>query len=587
MAQVVGDIAVSVGADISPLQRGMRQGSRSVRGFERDSSRAMANFARSATKVTAAITAITAGTVALAGRAAQTAVEVDNLANIAGVGTTEFQRMAEATRTVGIDQQKLSDILKDVNDRIGDFVATGGGPMADFFENIAPLVGVTADEFARLSGPEALQLYVDSLEKAGASQAQMTFYMEALANDATALLPLLRNNGQAMRELGDEAQETGRILDRETIRKARELDETLDDARRTIETSVITALSDLGDEIGTLATWVADTAIPALTDLVTFLGDVASAAGAANRALRILMGLDVKDTSSAKDGGDYPEEVQTRPGEGDPSNTGLFYVDENGNVRSYGEEAEPIPGITTPGNPGTGNKPPSTGRKGGGGRSGPTEEDFERLRENFATEQEIIQENYERQLEQLEEFRNAKLATEEEFNETERRIHAEHQEKMMALERKRRAAMLQDLAGMFGDLASLMQTENKRLFEIGKAAAIAEAVVNGYSAAVAAWAKGMDKGGPPLAAAFTAASLARTGALISSISSQSIGGGGGQAAGGGGGGVGSGAAAAQPTSPRTVYNVSIGNQRPTRQEMIDLISLLNEAQEDGSIIRLV
>jgi hypothetical protein len=85
----------------------------------------------------------------------------------------------------------MSDILKDVNDRIGDFMQTGGGPMADFFENIAPKVGVTAEQFARLSGPEALQLYVDSLEKAGLSQQEMTFYLEAMASDTTALIPLL------------------------------------------------------------------------------------------------------------------------------------------------------------------------------------------------------------------------------------------------------------------------------------------------------------------------------------------------------------------------------------------------------------
>jgi len=61
--------------------------------------------------------------------------------------------------------------------------------MADFFETVAPLVGVTADNFKDLSGPQALQLYVDSLEKANLSQSQMTFFMEAIASDATALLP--------------------------------------------------------------------------------------------------------------------------------------------------------------------------------------------------------------------------------------------------------------------------------------------------------------------------------------------------------------------------------------------------------------
>lgn len=62
-------------------------------------------------------------------------------------------------------------------------------PLRDFFEKVAPRVGVTADQFARLSGPEALQLYVDTLERAGLSQQEMTFYLEAMASDATRAFP--------------------------------------------------------------------------------------------------------------------------------------------------------------------------------------------------------------------------------------------------------------------------------------------------------------------------------------------------------------------------------------------------------------
>ncbi|UYP67473.1 phage tail tape measure protein [Thalassobacter stenotrophicus] len=100
---------------------------------------------------------------------------------------------------------------------MGDFLQTGGGPMADFFENIAPRVGVTADQFARLSGPEALQLYVDSLEKAGVSQQEITFYLEAMASDTTRLIPLLQNGGAEMTRLGAKAQALGAVLDADAI----------------------------------------------------------------------------------------------------------------------------------------------------------------------------------------------------------------------------------------------------------------------------------------------------------------------------------------------------------------------------------
>src|SRR5690606_23962324 len=123
----------------------------------------------------------------------------------ANAGFEDFQRLAHAARTVGIESDKLADIYKDVNDRVGDFVQTGGGPMADFFENIAPKVGITAEAFKNLSGPQALQLYYDSLVKAGASQQDLTFYLEAMASDATALIPLLAQGGEGFRALGEGA----------------------------------------------------------------------------------------------------------------------------------------------------------------------------------------------------------------------------------------------------------------------------------------------------------------------------------------------------------------------------------------------
>ncbi|MFP1646515.1 phage tail tape measure C-terminal domain-containing protein [Pontitalea aquivivens] len=178
----------------------------------------MAAFARRARiAATAAATALAAAVVSMTRSTVAAANEIGQLSQVANANPELFQRWSAASATVGIEQEKLADILKDVNDRVGDFLQTGGGPMADFFENIAPRVGVTADQFARLSGPEALQLYVDSLERAGVSQQEMTFYLEAMASDATRLIPLLQNGGAEMTRLGTQAQALGAVLDADAI----------------------------------------------------------------------------------------------------------------------------------------------------------------------------------------------------------------------------------------------------------------------------------------------------------------------------------------------------------------------------------
>ena len=89
---------------------------------------------------------------------------------------------------------------------------------------------------------------------------------------------------------------------------------------------------------------------------------------------------------------------------------------------------------------------------------------------------------------------------------------------------------------MFGDLSSLMGSENKKLFAIGKAAAIAQASIDGIAAAVSSYKFGAAIGGPILGGVFAAASAVSTGAMIKQISSQQIGGGSQKPSAGGGGG---------------------------------------------------
>ncbi|WP_434039442.1 phage tail tape measure protein [Pseudomonas aeruginosa] len=194
---------------------------------ERRSEKWRKEVEKNAAKVGAAIGAATAaGITALAALTVSTvrnANEIANLASVANASTTEFQKYAAGAKLVGIEQEKLADIFKDVSDKVGDFLNTGGGALADFFENVAPKVGVTADQFRNLSGPQALGLYVSSLEKAKVSQSDMTFYLEAIASDATALLPLLRNNAEGFKTFGDAAQAAGAILDEKTIKSASEL----------------------------------------------------------------------------------------------------------------------------------------------------------------------------------------------------------------------------------------------------------------------------------------------------------------------------------------------------------------------------
>ena len=207
------------------------------------------------------VTGATAAATAAFGFASSTArqsEEIARSAKLASTGVEEFQKLAYASESFGIQQDKLADILKDVNDKMGDYAQTGGGAMADFFEFIAPKVGVTAEQFKNLSGADALQLYVSSLEKANLSQADMTFYMEAIASDSTLLLPLLEKNGEAYKVLAKEAEEYGAVISEDNIKANKAFSQQL----RSLNKMFQSVIMSVGNKL-----------IPLFSDLVSKVKD--------------------------------------------------------------------------------------------------------------------------------------------------------------------------------------------------------------------------------------------------------------------------------------------------------------------------
>ncbi len=221
--------------------------------------------------------AAVAGLVAITTKTTNYAQEVKNLSLLSNSSVTDFQRLAAGAKTVGIEQDKLGDILKDTTDRVGEFIQRGGGEMADFFKEIAPKVGVTAKMFANLSGPEALQLYYNSLEKAGLNQAQMTTYMESMADEATALIPLLKNNGAGFKEFGDRAEKAGQILKAfeidqlvEVNQSIKALEGSFEGATRQLVLGMLPGIQSVTDRLTTMAN---NGAIEALGTGIGFLAD--------------------------------------------------------------------------------------------------------------------------------------------------------------------------------------------------------------------------------------------------------------------------------------------------------------------------
>jgi hypothetical protein len=275
---VIGALLVSLGLDTAAFEEGMKKAAVQSKGFA-----SMVGGIGSAALTGAAIAAGVAGSAMLkfGFDSLSAAEELKRFGQLSNTSSVDFQKMSAGARTVGISQEKLADILKDVNDRVGDFLTTGGGPMKDFFEKVGPKIGVTAAQFKNLSGKDALQLYVSSLQKAGLNQQEMTFYMEAMASDATALIPLLAAGGAKMNALGEAAEKNGEIMSEKLTQRLVDAKLQMDNAKIGLSQMAtvfagegIVAIMDLAEQLRPaiaegqkLVSWAVDYMSPAVKEL--------------------------------------------------------------------------------------------------------------------------------------------------------------------------------------------------------------------------------------------------------------------------------------------------------------------------------
>jgi len=570
------DIFVRFGADIEGLKKGANEATNLLEGVGKSA----ISSAKGIASVTAAAAAAGAALLVIANNSAEAAREIKTLSMLSGVGVAEFQNMAFAAKTVGVEQEKLADIFKDSQDKIGDFVANGGGPLIDFFDNVGAKVGVTKKDFAGLSGHDALGLYVSSLEKANLSQAEMVFYMEAIASDSAKLLPLLKNNGSEFKNLSNQADELGIALSSVDI-------ETLDRMKKSTD-SVVGVFGSIVDKISVefapLITEVSKRILKAGKDSGFFaeaahvaFSSVIKTVGFLGNTIRgievIIAGLKVAFHGVA---------------------TGVAFVSANiiGALDKLRIGAiEIINGIIGAANniPGIKLNLISTEQ------SDLAKSFYDDLSQSIKNTQDATDALHAKLMEPLPSemiesvVAAVKLKNDAEIAEDQRKndeLAAQQKESnKKALEGQmtfgqkwaRINAMWkkEDKEGtqqFFSDLSVLTQSGNKRLFEIGKMAAATNVIIDTQEAAMKAynWAAGW--GGPVAGGIAAGAAIAAGGIRLQAINSTSFGGGG-SVGGSGGGGAQASATSAQPQAQPQQTET----QRTIRLESLDPTALVSGA----------
>jgi hypothetical protein len=402
--------------------------------------------------------------------------------------------------------------------------------MVDFFEKIGPMVGVTADNFKDLSGDQALKLYVDSLNSANLSQSDMVFYMEAIASDATKLLPLYADQSAELERLSEKYSDVNDQL----ALTANQAD-ALGDMKESFDLLGVTA--------GNAGTQIISTFAEPITDfLETTIGLLPSLT---NNFIDFFNSfLDAKDINSISqiqtqllDVGDeiafQEERLLTARGRTRQSIEGIIEREQQRKA-----ELQLQLDLLKEQNAIRLEKPEGTS-----GPATPAESDEDYLAKRRDEEKQKLLDNQveivdivDLQIKTLEdkekehltemarlnkEYVDGRLSSGEDFSKTDLERQEEWAKASKAIDSAKHKEAWGAASDFFGGMAVLMSSSVEEEFKIGKAAAIAQASIDGVSSAISAFKFGSKIGGPVVGALMAASSAVSTGMMLNKLMSAS------------------------------------------------------------------
>lgn len=269
----IADLRVLLSADLSSLPADVRSAANVLKSYAADAKSAedsTFNFGRSfnetadllyhkSVAIVKGFSVVQGAALGLVGTAvglaasvsalAQQGRELEQMSLKAGVSVEKMQELAYATEQYNVSGDKLADMLKDVQDKLGDFSATGGGEFKDWMENIAPKVGLTVSKLQQMAGPEALIAVQNAMDATNVSASEQVFYLESIANDVSTLQPLLRNNGAELQRLTGHYRNLNVALSQTDITQLKEMDQKLKDVSLRLQSSFAQGVLGASDQI--------------------------------------------------------------------------------------------------------------------------------------------------------------------------------------------------------------------------------------------------------------------------------------------------------------------------------------------------
>ena len=508
-----------------------------------------------------------------------------------GVTVEGLSRLEYAAKLTGVSSNTLATGLQRMTRRVAE-AANGSGEAIGALNEL----GLSAEKLKQLRPEQQFEVLADALEAVPEQSDKVRLGMKLLDSEGVALLQTMKGGSEAIRAMGEESDKTGNTISTKFAQQATAANAAMIKLSAASVGLTNSLVSGLGPTIEQIAHFLGDVtpkagqlAAEALDKMRSFVTALAAEiAGVLERTAKTaatiagFLGAD-EVAQSLQNTADMYKGMKTELYDlSTVYSEATYEVEKFGveigknvvNIADFRGETESLT---------ESNKKLTESIKEAKEAEklrGSALTKFDSIRDSLLSVEQAEKESHDRRLGQIaffeaqypnlkalanqvaeeEKARHEKALSDIEKKEVDKRT------KLAEIERRNRFGVAK---GMFGNLSTLMNTESKKLFEIGKTAAIASAVVSGFEAVVHSYKEGAKIGGPPLGAAFAATAAVATAAQIQSIKSQQFGGGGTVSAGTSGG---AGPGVYQPPQPaipggagdggrgvQIVFNGSVGN----------------------------
>ena len=254
MSSVIRSLVVKVGADLTDMQKGLKQASKELKSVGK-------SLTTTGTALTKGITlpaiAAATGLATLAIKSSETADDLKTMSAQTGISTQQLQKLQYASKFVDVEVETMAKGMAKVTKATGTATAKG----EDFITVADGLSVSTKDSNGKLKDSE--QIFYDTIDALGSMKDETAREVAAqnlFGKSYQDLMPLIEAGSGALEKYGDEAKKAGVIMSDQTVDSLANFNDTWERLKATISTA--------GTEIGAALVPVLEKLGPIIQDKV-------------------------------------------------------------------------------------------------------------------------------------------------------------------------------------------------------------------------------------------------------------------------------------------------------------------------------